>query len=35
LAAPRRISANGDRTPALEMLAFRNVPQSAIDRAAA
>jgi DNA adenine methylase len=35
LAAPRRISANGDRTPALEMLAFRNVPQSAVDRAAA
>jgi DNA adenine methylase len=35
LAAPRRISANGDRTPALEMLAFRNMPKSAINLFAA
>lgn len=31
LPAPRRISANGDRTPAMEVLAFRNVPERIID----
>lgn len=31
LPAPRRISANGDRTPAMEVLAFRNVPEGVID----
>ncbi|HYO89268.1 MAG TPA: Dam family site-specific DNA-(adenine-N6)-methyltransferase, partial [Candidatus Limnocylindrales bacterium] len=30
LAAPRRISSSGDRTPAIEMLAFLNVPPGVI-----
>ncbi|HYO87830.1 MAG TPA: hypothetical protein VER79_04230, partial [Candidatus Limnocylindrales bacterium] len=31
LAAPRRISSSGDRTPAMEVLAFLNVPPGVID----